>query len=138
MEEKSNESTGQRPQGDRMIDASLVTINLGSFTEQIKAEKAWKDSDRNAITVFKTDGMRIVLIALHKDAEMKEHTADGIISVQVLEGQILFATKEQSVELGQGEMLTLHENVPHSVLAKEETIFLLTLTTTLAGKNSGQ
>ena len=44
-------------------------------------------------------------------------------------------TEEQSVELGKGEMLALHENVPHSVLAKEETIFLLTLTTTLVVKN---
>ena len=134
MEEKSNEATIQRPQGERIMDAPLVTINLGSFIEQIKAEKAWKDSDRNAITVFKTDGMRIVLIALHKDAEMKKHTADGMISVQVMEGQILFTTEEQSVELGQGEMLALHKNVPHSVLAREETIFLLTLTTTLAVK----
>ena len=134
MEEKSNEATIQRPQGNRIMDAPLVTINLGSFIEQIKAEKAWKDSDRNAITVFKTDAMRIVLIALHKDAEMKKHTADGMISVQVMEGQILFTTEDQSVELGQGEMLALHKNVPHSVLAKEETIFLLTLTTTLAVK----
>ena len=78
--------------------------------------------------------MRIVLIAFHKNAEMAKHTADGMISVQVLEGQMLFTTEEQSVELGEGEMLALHENVPHSVLAQEETIFLLTLTTTLAGK----
>ena len=137
MDEKFNDATKQRPQGERKMDAALVTIDLRNFTKQIRAEKAWKDSDRNAITVFKTDGMRIVLIALHKDAEMKEHTADGMISVQVLEGQILFTTEEQSVELGKGEMLALHENVPHSVLAKEETIFLLTLTTTLAGKNPG-
>ncbi len=132
MNEKFNEATGQRPQGERIMDAPLVTINLGSFTEQIRAEKAWEDSDRNAITVFKTDGMRIVLIALHKDAEMKEHTADGIISVQVLEGQMQFTTKEQTVELSKGQMLALHKGIPHSVLAKEETIFLLTLTTTLA------
>ena len=134
MDEKFNDATKQRTQGIRIIDASLVTINLRSFTQQIKAEKAWEESDRNAITVFKTDGMRIVLIALHKDAEMKKHTAEGMISLQVLEGQMLFTTEQQSVELGKGQMLALHENVPHSVLAKEETIFLLTLTTTLAGK----
>ena len=138
MDEKFNDATKQRPQGERIMDAALVTINLRNFTKQIREEKAWKDSDRNAITVFKTDGMRIVLIALHKDAEMKKHTADGMLSVQVLEGQILFTTKEQSVELGKGEMLALHENIPHSVLAKEETIVLLTLTTRLTGKNSGQ
>ena len=131
MNEKSNEATTQRPQGDRVIDAPLVTIDLRNFTKQIRDEQAWKNSDRNAITVFKTDGMRIVLIALHKDAEMKEHIADGIISVQLLEGQILFITKEQSVELVSGQMLTLHKGIPHSVLAKEETLFLLTLTTTL-------
>ena len=138
MDEKFNEATTQRPQGDRIMDAALVTIDLISFTKQIREEKAWKDNDRNAITVFKTDGMRIVLIALHKDAEMIKHTADGMISIQVLEGQILFTTGEQSVKLKQGEMLALHENIPHSVLAKEETIFLLTLTTTLARKKSGQ
>ena len=138
MDEKFNDATKQRPQGERIMDAALVTIDLRNFTKQIKEEQAWKDNDRNAITVFKTDGMRIVLIALHKDAEMKKHTADGLISIQVLEGQSLFTTEEQSAELGQGEMLALHENVPHSVLAKKETIFLLTLTTTLAGKNSGQ
>ena len=134
---KFNDATKQRPQGERTMDAPLVTIDLRSFTKQIKDEKAWKDSDRNAITVFKTNGLRIVLIALHKNAEMKKHTADGMISIQVMEGQILFTTKEQSIELGSGQMLALHENVPHSVLAKEETIFLLTLTTTSAGKNSG-
>ena len=127
MEEKSNDATEQRPKGDRIVNAAQVTIDLRSFTEQIRAEKVWKDSDRNAITVFKSDGMRIVLIALHKDAEMKKHTANGIISVQVIEGKILFTTEEQSVELGNGQMLALHEGVPHSVLAKEETIFLLTL-----------
>ena len=138
MDEKFNDATKQRPQGERIMDAALVTIDLRSLTKQIREEKAWKDSDRNAITVYKTDGMCIVLIALHKDAEMIKHTAVGLISLQVIEGQILFTAEEQSLVLGQGEMLALHKNIPHSVLARKETIFLLTLTTTLAGNNSGQ
>lgn len=77
--------------------------------------------------------MCIVLIALHRDAEMTKHTADGMISIQVLDGQILFTTEEQSIELGNGRMLALHETIPYSVMAREETIFLLTLTTILAG-----
>ena len=134
MDEKFNEATTHRPKGNRVMDAPLVTINLRSFTKQIREEKAWEDSDRNAITVFKTDGMRIVLIALHKNAEMAKHTTEGMISVQVLEGKIVFTTEEQSVELEQGGMLALHQNIPHSVLANEEAIFLLTLTTALSGK----
>ena len=134
MEVKFNDATRQRPQGDRTIDAPLVTIDLPSFIEQIRNEKKWKDSDRNAITVFKTNGMRIVLIALHKGAEMITHTAEGIISVQVLEGEIVFNTDVLSNVLGKGQMLALHEGIPHSVRATDETIFLLTLTTSLHGK----
>ncbi len=134
MENKFIEATSQRPQGDRALDASLVTIDLGLFIELIRKEKTFTDSDRNAITVFKTDGMRIVLIALHKDAELIKHTAEGIISIQVLEGLIQFRTDEQVVELSKDQMLALHKGIPHSILAKEESIFLLTLTTALNKK----
>ena len=113
------------------IDAALVTIDLPMFIKQIKQESSWKDGKRNAITVFKTNGLRIVLIALHKGAEMRRHIADGIISVQVLEGQMQFNTDVKSVELNKGQMLTLHERIPHSIMAVKETIFLLTLTTIL-------
>jgi quercetin dioxygenase-like cupin family protein len=60
---------------------------------------------------------------------MIKHKAEGIISIQVLEGQIKFSTDLQSVELDKGQMLTLHERIPHSVLAIKETFFLLTLAT---------
>lgn|SRR5690606_4126836 len=129
MEEKSNEATPLRPKGDRIIDASMVSIDLSSLVEQIRQETTWKENDRNAITVFKTKGMRIVLVALHKNAEMKPHTAAGVISVQVLEGQIRFATGQQSAVFKKGQMLTLHENISHSVFAEEESVFLLTLAT---------
>ena len=130
--EKMNEATVLRPMGNRIIDAPLVSLDLNSFIEQIKKEKKWKETDRNAITVFKTNGLRIVLIAMRKGAEMAKHTADGLISVQVLEGKMQLKTDEQSVKLGKGQMLALHEGISHSLLAKKKTIFLLTLTTTLA------
>lgn len=129
MEEKFNEATPQRPEGDRPMDAPMVVMDLSSFMEQIRQEQTWRNSDRNAITIFKTRGMRIMLVALHAGAEMKTHTAAGIISVQVLEGKIKFSTKQQSTELGKGQMLALHEGIPHSVLANMESVFLLTLTT---------
>jgi quercetin dioxygenase-like cupin family protein len=131
MEEKFNESTPQRPDGERMMDALMVTIDLPAFMQQIKQEATWNDSDRNAITVYKTNGMRIVLIALHAGAEMVKHTANGITSLQVIEGKIKFSTDERVVALSKGQILALHKHIPHSVIAEEESVFLLTLTTTL-------
>ena len=132
MEVKFSTATTQRPEGVRIMDAPLVTIDIFSFIKQIKKEKKWKETDRNAITVFKTDGLRIVLIALHKGAEMVKHSAEGMISIQVLEGKLQFNTDEQTVKLGKGQILALHEGIPHSLLAKKKTIFLLTLTTPLS------
>lgn len=131
MKAKINESTPQRPEGERIVNASLVTIDLPRFMEQIKKEQAWLNGPRNAITVFKSERLRLVLIALHSGAELPTHTADGTISVQVLEGNIQFGTAGESVQLGKGQMVTLHEKIPHSVLALEESLFLLTLAPTL-------
>ena len=78
--------------------------------------------------------MRIVLVALHAGAEMKTHTAAGIISVQIIHGKIKFNAESRSFELITGQMLALHKGIQQRVFAIEETIFLLTLTTTLEDK----
>lgn len=127
MEHKSNQATPMRPEGDRVIDAPLVQMDPEHFIKQIKSEPAWKESDRNSVTIFKSDNMRIVIIGLHEGAEIKTHTANGIISVQVLEGHIRFTAEPEVVELRKGQMLALHKKIPHSVFSIKESFFLLTL-----------
>lgn len=128
MEKKYNEATHLRPEGNRLIDGALVKIDVPTFMQILRDEKTWEESDRNAITVFKTLGMRIVLMALHEGAEIGRHAADSMINIQVLTGRILINTEVQSFDLEQGQILALHKNIMHSVTAIEETFFLLTLT----------
>ncbi|HEX5552267.1 MAG TPA: cupin domain-containing protein [Chitinophagaceae bacterium] len=127
MEDKSVESTPLRPDGGRITDAPKVDIDLDEAIRQIKQETSWQTGDRNAITLFKSAHLRVVLVALHEGAEMTKHTAEGVISIQVLEGLISFDTEQSSKELSAGKMLVLHEGIPHLVKAKKETVFLLTL-----------
>ena len=129
MEIKYNESTELRPEGERLLDAPLVSMDIPAFIKKIKDEPAWKNRDRNAMTIYKTNGLRMVLIALHKDADLTRHTAEGVISLQVLEGKILFNTDDQSVEVEKDQAIALHKGLPHSVKAVKESVFLLTLTT---------
>jgi quercetin dioxygenase-like cupin family protein len=130
MENKLYIASSQRLNADRVLYTPFVSIDLQSFIKQIREEEQWEKSDRNVITIFKSLMMRIVLIILKKGAEMKKHKTTGSISVQVIEGEMLFNTDDQTITLSRGQMLVFHEGIPHSVLAKEETIFLLTLTTT--------
>ena len=127
MENKSNDATPQRPDGERILNAPLVQMNLEEFIKQIKSETTWADSDRNSVTLFKSETMRIVLIGLHENAELKPHKANGIISVQVIEGKIEFTAEEQITHLEQRQMIALQENIIHSVKALTESFFILTL-----------
>lgn len=127
MENKSTEATALRPEGARMLNARLVEIDLNKFIAELKQETTWADSDHNSITVFKSDTLTIVLMGMHKNAELKEHTAIGNISVQVLDGEINFCAEQQTLLLGKGQMITLEANIPHSVTALKESFFLLTL-----------
>lgn len=126
---KQNESTESRPEGERILDAPLVRIDLKEFIKIIKSEKTWEERDRNAITVYKNAGMKIVLVALHENALLAEHTANGIISVQLLEGEIIFNSEVKKEHLLPGEMIALHKGLPHSVKAIKESVFLLTVAT---------
>ena|SRR5687768_16343617 len=130
MENKSNDATPQRPEGGRMLDAEVVHLDVPAFIEKVKAESTWRDSDRNSMTIFKSDTLRVVLLGLHKDAELKPHQANGVITVQVLEGTISFSTENATHTLNPGQMIALHEKITHSVTAITDAFFLLTLAPT--------
>ncbi len=133
MQEKHNADTIRRPQTNPNMNGLRVNIDLPLLVDQIKKEKAWEFSDRNAITIFKTDTIRIILIALHKDAHMVEHRTDDIMCLQILDGLMQFNSIKQSSELSKGQMITLQDGIPHSLLAIEETVFLLILTSSSDG-----
>lgn len=113
--------------GARKLDAGFAELDIQAFKIQIKTEDTWKYGDRNAITLYKSEDLRIVLIALHAGAAMKTHTAPGIITVHVLEGRITFRTEERAVDLSEGKIVVLQSGAPHSVFANEESVFLLSI-----------
>lgn len=124
---RSNKSTELRPHGARVLDAPQVTIDLNESIKNIMKEETWKSGDKNAITLYKTDGMTIVLIALREGGKMDRHQARGVISVHVLKGTMKFGTDTNETELSEGEIVTLHKGVMHSVEALKKCVFLLTV-----------
>lgn len=124
---KRIEATPQRTDGDRLIDAPLLEMDLNKLIEKMKIESNWNKNGHNSITILKSANMRIVLLGLRANSEMKEHKAGGVISVQVLEGKINFITAEQNAVIEKGQMISLQENILHKVQAQTDSFFLLTL-----------
>lgn len=127
MYEKQNDATRNRPDGPRIIDAPSVQIDIPKYIQQIRNEETWSKYDRNSITVFKTDDLRIVVGGLHKDAEMIPHKAEGMMSIQVLEGMLEVKTDELDATLRPGQLVAIHKGSNYRVIASEESIYLLTM-----------
>jgi quercetin dioxygenase-like cupin family protein len=120
-------ATQLRPQGDRPLDAPLMLIDIPGYIDQIKEEDSWDENSRNAITVVKTDGFTMTIIAMKKGAELTDHKAEGRITVHVLKGEVEFTTSEGSSPLKEGQLITLTKAIMHTVKATEKSVLLLTI-----------
>jgi quercetin dioxygenase-like cupin family protein len=77
--------------------------------------------------LLKTNDLRLLLIAMETGARMKEHHADGTVSIHALEGELCIHVQEQAHDLHAGQILTLAPGIKHDVEAREESAFLLTI-----------
>jgi quercetin dioxygenase-like cupin family protein len=127
MNEKHNDATRNRPAGERVLDAPMVHVDLPAFIRQIREEETWSKYDRNSITVFKTADMRVVLGGLHAGAGMIPHKAEGMMSIQVLEGELKVNTGDMKTSVKAGQMVVVHKDEMYSITANEESIYLLTM-----------
>lgn len=126
MENKRNEATLNRPEGDRVLDAPYVFINIPDFIRQLKSEEAWQKNDRNGITVFKTGRVTMVLTCLRAKAIMHDVLVDGIFTIHVLEGIVRVRTHDGDVDMQVNQVMAFHQLVDHSIEAMMDSVLLLT------------
>lgn len=112
-------------QDGTMIDKQAQFDLLKEISDSEK-KKPWT-SGHYARTLFKKHDFRIVLICMEKDTKIKEHHADGTISVQVLKGHLRLNVGGHAHDLGTGNLFTLAASIRHDVEAAEDSAFLLTI-----------
>lgn len=103
------------------------TFDLPTLIENMKNSHSWANGELNSIILLKTPDKKIMLTALHKGTEIDSFQANDSITFQIIEGKLKFHTRRESVILEKGQSLTLHEKIKYSLLTKEETVYLLTI-----------
>ncbi|KAA0992913.1 cupin domain-containing protein [Dyadobacter aurulentus] len=126
MEIKSNQSTTNRPDGDRILNAPYVFTDIPMYLQQLKSEKSWEKNDRNAITVFKSDKITMVVAALRAGAVVNDHAIDECLTCQVLSGELKAETEGRIFYISAGQMMTFHAHLAHSIQALENSEILIT------------
>ncbi|MEI5582641.1 MULTISPECIES: cupin [unclassified Agromyces] len=82
---------------------------------------------RSAELILRDGPMRQTIIALRSGVELAEHNSPAAASVQVLSGRLRI-TGQQDAEITAGRLDVLRHD-RHSVLALEDSVFLLTTVT---------
>ncbi|MES2431878.1 MAG: hypothetical protein V4556_13170 [Bacteroidota bacterium] len=126
METKYNEATLNRPDGDRIIDAPFVFIDLKKYARQLKDEIGFKKNDRNSITVYKTDGLTMVLTLMHNGAMIKDNIVEGLMTIQVIDGTIDCQLDINTIRLTEQQVITIHPGIIHSIQALGNSLLLIT------------
>jgi quercetin dioxygenase-like cupin family protein len=112
-------------QDGTMVD-KIAQFDLLQEIASSEQKKPWP-SGLYSKTLFKKHDLRVVLISMQDAAHMKEHHADGTLSIQVLKGHIRVSVNGKPHDLPTGTLFTLGHSIRHDVEAKGESAFLLTI-----------
>lgn len=102
-------------------------FGIEAEVQRLKQEPGWRETSRNAITLAKEPGLRVVLTVLRQGTRLHEHHADGPLTLQVISGRLTLNAAGRSLALGAGEIAVLEGAVEHDLEAIEEAAFLLTI-----------
>jgi quercetin dioxygenase-like cupin family protein len=73
------------------------------------------------------DGLNVTVFGFDAGEQLTEHQASRAAVVQVLSGRLGFTVDGEPLDLGPGSWLHLGPGAPHSLVATEPTVMLLTL-----------
>jgi len=102
-------------------------LDLRHEIDELELSELWKSSDRTAKTLVKQGDLRVVLTLMKAGAVLKEHKADGDVTIHVLRGRISINVEQRALECEQSQMVILNAGVVHSVEAFDETALLISI-----------
>jgi quercetin dioxygenase-like cupin family protein len=77
--------------------------------------------------VHRGEGMNVTVFGFDTGEELTEHQSARAAVVQVLYGRLRFTVDGEELELPPGSWLHMTPGTPHSLVATERTVMLLTL-----------
>jgi quercetin dioxygenase-like cupin family protein len=106
----------------------LLQIDLQRELQELRREDSWqRETGRSSKTLAKYPDFRIVLILMKGGTRMRQHRAEGRISIQQLKGKVRIHLAHRKVDVSAGDLLVLDCGVLHDVEALDESALLLTI-----------
>ena len=111
---------------------TLLGFNLPSLIATMKQSDTWANGELNALILLKSPEKQIILTAMHEGTEIESFQSNDSITFQIIEGRLKFHLRKDTVTLNEGQLMTLDENINYRLSSQVETVFLLTISDTVA------
>lgn len=103
-------------------------FDLKQIAQDLRAEAHAGQSGHRQITLLQHGAVTMVAFAFESGGSMPEHSAQGLVTIQIIEGDFEIATSDETHHLKTGSMLVLWPNVRHNATAVTAGTMLLTVT----------
>jgi quercetin dioxygenase-like cupin family protein len=110
----------------RKLASAVLTFDLESEMGTIRSELADRHS-RVARTLIKEGPLRLTLVGMRAGGALREHAAEGPITIHVVEGTIVLQAAGVEHTVKTGAIVALEGGVRHDVSTSTGGMFLLTL-----------
>ncbi len=117
---------------DHYADADAVPptfpiARLDLVEEVRKMRASPRTKEHTAKTLFRNLDQRLVLMLLDSGAQIPVHHTEAALTLQALDGRVIVSLLESTFDLGPGQLLAIERDVPHAMVAIEDSAILLTL-----------
>lgn len=113
-----------RPAPESRFDACSLVFDVAAEANAIRTEGPARHGHRQK-TLFRHGSHTVALFVLDAGAQLSEHAAAGIVTIQPVDGEIMVTADGRSQRLCVGHVLVLSPRLAHSVAALRPASFLL-------------
>ena len=102
-------------------------IDLTEAAVRLRAEAHASIAGHRQLALVRRGSVSLILFAFEAEGFLKEHQAEGEVTIQVLAGRLEVTVAGEVLSIGAGQLVSLASGQSHSVRALETSDMLLTI-----------
>ena len=122
-----DKSARLRQHPEERFRAAQHEIDLEQAAAELAAEPVAPPHRHRQKTLYRHGSLTLALFLFDEGAGLAEHKADGVVTIQVLQGRLKVSSEGKEHRLSPGQLLVLAPGVRHDVFAEQPTRMLLTV-----------
>ena len=107
------------------FDAEHLVFDLHAEASSLETEHGPNKHGHRQKTLYKHAGRTVALFVLDAGSCLREHAANGVVTVQAIEGTLHVTAGSEAHNIKAGGILVMAPGVRHDVRADSRAVFLL-------------